>query len=85
MVIAIGAIRSPVECAQFSIREDFMTSSITKSEEQTAIRSVPQAQDVGPRSPACPVCGGPLVEIKQKLQCSQCRTICETCCEGSRG
>lgn len=35
--------------------------------------------------PACPVCGGELVEIKQKLQCSRCRTICETCCEGGRG
>jgi hypothetical protein len=35
--------------------------------------------------PACPVCGGMLVEIKQKLQCSRCRTICETCCEGGRG
>jgi len=37
------------------------------------------------QSPACPLCGGPLIEIKQKLQCSQCRTICETCCEGGRG
>ena len=40
---------------------------------------------VVPLRPACPVCGGPLVEIKQKLQCAQCRTICETCCEGGRG
>jgi hypothetical protein len=40
-----------------------------------------------PRSkrPACPVCGGPLIEIKHKLQCANCRTICETCCEGGRG
>jgi hypothetical protein len=35
--------------------------------------------------PACPACGGPLIEIKQKLQCANCRTICETCCEGGRG
>lgn len=35
--------------------------------------------------PACPVCGGALIEIRQKLQCSQCHTICETCCEGGRG
>lgn len=34
---------------------------------------------------ACPVCGGPLVEIRMKLQCAQCHTICETCCEGGRG
>ena len=32
----------------------------------------------------CPVCGGHLIEIRQKLQCSQCRTICETCCEGDK-
>jgi hypothetical protein len=35
--------------------------------------------------PACPVCGGLLIEIRQKLLCSQCHTICETCCEGGRG
>jgi hypothetical protein len=33
----------------------------------------------------CPVCGGPLVEIRQKLQCSRCHSIVETCCEGGRG
>jgi hypothetical protein len=35
--------------------------------------------------PVCPVCGGRLIEIRAKLQCSQCHTICETCCEGGRG
>lgn len=35
--------------------------------------------------PACPICGGYLIEIRQKLQCSQCRRICETCCEGGQG
>ncbi len=35
--------------------------------------------------PSCPVCGGVLIEIRAKLQCSQCHTICETCCEGGRG
>ncbi len=35
--------------------------------------------------PACPVCGGPLMEIRAKLQCARCHTICETCCEGGRG
>ena len=39
----------------------------------------------GPKRPACPLCGGTLMEIKQKLQCSQCHAICETCCEGGRG
>ncbi|OUT55011.1 MAG: hypothetical protein CBB71_20935 [Rhodopirellula sp. TMED11] len=34
---------------------------------------------------ACPVCGGQLMEIRQKLQCSRCHTICETCCEGGPG
>ncbi len=36
-------------------------------------------------APVCPVCGGQLIEIRAKLQCSQCHTICETCCEGGRG
>ena len=35
--------------------------------------------------PACPVCGGSLIDIRAKLQCSRCHRICETCCEGGRG
>ncbi|MFN5300926.1 MAG: hypothetical protein ACK5HA_21850 [Planctomycetaceae bacterium] len=35
--------------------------------------------------PACPVCGGELMEIRAKRQCTRCHTICETCCEGGRG
>ncbi len=38
-----------------------------------------------PQTAACPVCGGRLIEIRGKLQCSRCHTICETCCEGGRG
>jgi hypothetical protein len=38
-----------------------------------------------PPRPACPVCGRELIEIRAKLQCSRCHTICETCCEGGRG
>lgn len=33
----------------------------------------------------CPVCGGQLIDIRHKLQCERCHTICETCCEGGRG
>ena len=36
------------------------------------------------RRAACPVCGGRLIEIRGKLQCSQCHAISETCCEGAR-
>ena len=35
--------------------------------------------------PACPVCGGHLIDIRQKRVCERCHTICETCCEGGRG
>ncbi|TWT80484.1 hypothetical protein CA13_19030 [Planctomycetes bacterium CA13] len=35
--------------------------------------------------PACPVCGGSLIDIRGKLQCTKCHRICETCCEGGRG
>ncbi|WP_422930629.1 hypothetical protein [Singulisphaera sp. PoT] len=37
-----------------------------------------------PPRAACPVCGSPVMEIRGKLQCTRCRTICETCCEGGR-
>ena len=42
------------------------------------------SSDQAPK-PVCPVCGGKLIEIRAKLQCSRCHTICETCCEGGRG
>jgi hypothetical protein len=38
-----------------------------------------------PAPPACPVCGGKLIEIRAKLVCSRCHTVCEGCCEGGRG
>lgn len=37
------------------------------------------------RQSACPACGGSLIEIRAKFQCSRCHRICETCCEGGRG
>lgn len=33
---------------------------------------------------ACPVCGGTVTEIRAKLICTNCHTICETCCDGGR-
>jgi hypothetical protein len=36
-------------------------------------------------TPSCPACGGRLIEVRAKQQCSQCHRICETCCEGGRG
>jgi len=50
------------------------------SEEQT-----PKETRASSCDPACPVCGGRLVDIRGKLQCSMCHRICETCCEGGRG
>ena len=41
--------------------------------------------ELPPTTRACPVCGGRFVEVRAKLQCTRCRTICETCCEGGRG
>ncbi|MEI8367082.1 MAG: hypothetical protein WCJ31_01515 [Planctomycetia bacterium] len=52
-------------------------------------RESPQVPDEPPSScdsrPACPVCGGRLIEIRAKFHCEQCHRICETCCEGGRG
>jgi hypothetical protein len=31
--------------------------------------------------PACPVCGGRLLDIRRKLCCVQCHNIIETCCD----
>ena len=57
---------------------------VQPNEPDNVIVSDVAARDRSQR-PACPLCGGPLIEIKQKRQCSQCRAICETSCEGGRG
>jgi hypothetical protein len=31
--------------------------------------------------PACPVCGGHLLEIHSKLYCSDCHAMIEMCCD----
>lgn len=36
----------------------------------------------GGQQSVCPVCGGSTFEIRGKLHCSRCHTLCETCCEG---
>ncbi len=54
-----------------------------KNEPNQEIKPVPQR--CPPSDPACPVCGGRLIDIRGKLQCSACHRICETCCEGGRG
>lgn len=54
-------------------------------DDSLASQSNPGQQASPPRRPACPVCGGQLVEARAKLQCSRCHRICETCCEGDRG
>jgi hypothetical protein len=41
-------------------------------------------ENAGNCVPGCPVCGGHLIDIRGKLQCSRCHRICETCCEGGR-
>lgn len=47
------------------------------------VNSEDPAEQTSPR--VCPVCGGSLIDIRHKLQCERCHTICETCCEGGRG
>jgi hypothetical protein len=34
--------------------------------------------------PACPVCDGPVIEVRSKLVCARCRAIVETCCDGGK-
>ena len=58
---------------------------MTRPEEKTA--SLCSTDSRHPQTPhgVCPVCGGRLIDIRHKLQCERCHTICETCCEGGRG
>jgi len=63
------------------------TSPATAPKHQPIQPAAPtsSAQQSASIAPACPVCGGRLVEIRHKLTCSRCHAICETCCEGGRG
>lgn len=45
----------------------------------------PTSVDCPTAGPACPVCGGSLMDVKQKMVCRRCHTVVETCCEGGRG
>ncbi|MFN7733727.1 MAG: hypothetical protein ACK5OB_17655 [Pirellula sp.] len=60
-------------------------SSSQTAESTTSERSNTEAACAATREPVCPVCGGRLIEIRAKFQCSKCHRICETCCEGGRG
>lgn len=62
---------------------ELLQSVLTTGKSPGADRPEPLGQE--PPRAACPACGGRLVEIRGKLQCSTCRTICETCCEGGPG
>ncbi len=53
-------------------------------QQQEAMESAERGEG-GMCGPACPVCGGELIDIRAKLVCARCHTICETCCEGGRG
>jgi hypothetical protein len=73
--------------AKFARKSDNASDSTPTEASPSSSESVSEncAPTESSRRPACPVCGGVLVEIKQKLVCSRCHTICETCCEGGRG
>ena len=58
-----------------------MTENMTEDQGKRSDES----EDTSHCKPACPVCGGSLIEIRAKLQCSRCHRICETCCEGGLG
>ncbi|QDU39076.1 hypothetical protein Mal4_34110 [Maioricimonas rarisocia] len=63
-----------------------MDESTRQQSSQTSTpRQQPQQKVASTTACACPVCGGGLVEIRMKLQCSRCHTIVETCCEGGPG
>ena len=53
--------------------------------DETPRREPPSGDAACDARPACPVCGGSLIEIRAKFQCAECHRICETCCEGGRG
>jgi Zn finger protein HypA/HybF involved in hydrogenase expression len=59
--------------------------AMTEQREASATGKKDATPEHEPSKPACPVCGGKLIEIRAKLQCSRCHTINETCCEGGRG
>lgn len=93
--LAFGEVAA-VHAAEYSVRmSSFKTPVERLSEQKAHIMSTNQrkfeldvhhdAREQKPGLPACPACGGELIEIRSKLQCSHCHRICETCCEGGRG
>ncbi|MDA0586579.1 MAG: hypothetical protein O2820_00145 [Planctomycetota bacterium] len=58
---------------------------MTRPEEKTVSHCPTDSSDSPTSNGVCPVCAGRLIDIRHKLQCERCHTICETCCEGGRG
>ena len=50
-----------------------------RNEQQLDDLDVSDVEEVS--RPACPVCGGQLIDIRRKLCCTECHTIIETCCD----
>jgi hypothetical protein len=68
-----------------SVSNKNLSSPTDVMKEETKNGTTSTSSTCGPTRPACPACGGGLIEIRGKLQCAVCHTICETCCEGGRG
>ncbi|HAA49280.1 MAG TPA: hypothetical protein DCE43_06130 [Planctomycetaceae bacterium] len=70
-----------------SFPDSRQATSVTTPSHQTnrQVGPSPTSDESACVTPACPVCGGQLIEIRHKLTCSRCHAICETCCEGGRG
>lgn len=55
--------------------------AIVADKRQLSKKQQPPPDDEEPPRPSCPVCGGRLVKIHEKLCCVQCHSIVETCCD----
>ncbi len=58
----------------------FMEKTVGESQSRRS-ETVEKSDSEKTDRPACPVCGGQLLDIRRKLCCVQCHSIIETCCD----
>ena len=79
----------PHQAPLTDLSRDHLDIALSETVLSETAQNEPVLREMSPRDhcsvAVCPVCQGrTLIEIRGKLQCGRCHTICETCCEGGR-
>jgi hypothetical protein len=79
-VLNVAGPRASADPAIYSQAKCVLAVALASGQSRRS-QIVGQADSEKADRPACPVCGGQLLDIRRKLCCVQCHSIIETCCD----